>query len=638
VKAILSIVLLICFTSYLHAQDIDTLSAIEKVGDGAANSSNNLVGSLKQSFDEQTLSQHQHGTLADFLKQNSSVFVKSNGVNASATLNIRGSSAAQNSVLWNGININNAGLGAADLSNVPLGIFQQVALVSGANAAQLGSGVVGGALMLDNAISFKQQQLFSTSIATNSIQNYNVLAKYKFATQRWYSSVSAYYQHNNNHFKYVNNNTSSFIQNALQRWGGVMWDGGILLYQKGETHTYISSHIWLQQNYRQIPPALFESASEKLTDEYNQKYLVQLHWLQSHRKVVFKSAYLIDNFKYEDGFIGLKNKYDIRQAIIGLNYQQRLNIHILERWSKQFEFDVPFNYQYFQGNASQFISRVAGVGSLFLKSPNQRFSSTLIFRQEFNQYQTVPFLPNIQLKYKIIDAANTVINLHASINKSYRLPTLNEWYYFPGGNTELRPEYGWSKELGVSVLGSYLEKLQIQLRTHYFDRTINDWIYWLGGAIWTPHNIAQVRSYGIDNQLAIQFDYSSKLRLHFNWNLTALKSVVQSSYIFNDGSVGKQIPYSPKLNQNFNIGVTYANWSLYINNQYVGYRFTTIDESQFIDDYLLMHLRVMKYISRNRNQFQIMLGIDNLLNTTYYEVYARPLPSRTFSLGVNIRI
>ncbi len=78
------------------------------------------------------------------------VFVKSYSFNGLATLHFRGASAAQSQVLWNGIPIQNASLGVADVATLPVLFMNKVSVVYGGSGALLGSGNVGGALLLEN--------------------------------------------------------------------------------------------------------------------------------------------------------------------------------------------------------------------------------------------------------------------------------------------------------------------------------------------------------------------------------------------------------------------------------------------------------------------------------------------------------
>ena len=107
-------------------------------------------GQKIQTIDSATLQQYQQQNIAELISQQLPVFVKSYGVNSLATLSFRGSSAAQSQVLWNGVPLQNAALGLADVSTLPVLLINKVNIVYGGSAALSGSGNVGGALLLEN--------------------------------------------------------------------------------------------------------------------------------------------------------------------------------------------------------------------------------------------------------------------------------------------------------------------------------------------------------------------------------------------------------------------------------------------------------------------------------------------------------
>jgi outer membrane cobalamin receptor len=107
-----------------------------------------ITGQNTQKIDSITLQQYNLQNVATLISQQLPVFVKSYSFNGLATLHFRGASAAQSQVLWNGVPIQNAALGMADISTVPVLFMSKVNVIYGSSGALLGSGNVGGALML----------------------------------------------------------------------------------------------------------------------------------------------------------------------------------------------------------------------------------------------------------------------------------------------------------------------------------------------------------------------------------------------------------------------------------------------------------------------------------------------------------
>ena len=63
----------------------------------------------------------------------------------------------------------------------------------------------------------------------------------------------------------------------------------------------------------------------------------------------------------------------------------------------------------------------------------------------------------------------------------YRLPGLNDLYWMPGGNPDLKPEYGYSAEAGSKLSWkSQNKKTKVSFEPTYFNRYIYNWIIWIG--------------------------------------------------------------------------------------------------------------------------------------------------------------
>src|SRR5688572_6926564 len=71
-------------------------------------------------------------TLSDKLIDETSFYLKTYGNNQLSTITIRGTTASQTAVLWNGININSPTLGQTDFSLIPLFLFDDVSVQYGA--------------------------------------------------------------------------------------------------------------------------------------------------------------------------------------------------------------------------------------------------------------------------------------------------------------------------------------------------------------------------------------------------------------------------------------------------------------------------------------------------------------------------
>jgi len=170
-----------------------------------------------------------------------------------------------------------------------------------------------------------------------------------------------------------------------------------------------------------------------------------------------------------------------------------------------------------------------------------------------------------------------------------------------------------------------------------FNRDIHDWIIWLGGAIWTPHNIAEVHSRGVETENNITYSVG-KWKLHMGLNTAYVLSTTVASYIYNDGSLGKQIPYTPRYNGQANAGFTYKNLSVNYIHTYTGYHFITTDESEYLPPYQTGNLQLMYNAHVQHHLWQLTGQCNNIWNEQYQVVASRPMPGINWLLGIKISL
>ena len=88
----------------------------------------------------------------------------------------------------------------------------------------------------------------------------------------------------------------------------------------------------------------------------------------------------------------------------------------------------------------------------------------------------------------------------ASVSRNYRFPTLNDLYFLPGGNPDLKNEHGFSYDAGVSFDVGKKGVYKLGGSASWFDSYIDNWIVWLPTAkgFWTPKNVKEVHAYGVE--------------------------------------------------------------------------------------------------------------------------------------------
>ncbi|MBS1772293.1 MAG: TonB-dependent receptor [Bacteroidetes bacterium] len=626
----LLMVMLSCFYS-THAQVTDTLKPVnvktnrKKIsGDERINTYS--PGQKVKTIDSLTLELYRYQSMASVLSQQVPVFVKSYGFNSLATLNFRGASAAQSQVYWNGIPLQNAATGIADVSMLQTTSFSKVNIVYGGSSALWGSGNVGGALILEsespyfsNTTSFHN----ALSFAGGSFGQVQFGIKSSVSMQRLYTNVSFATSSANNNFRYTDNGTTYQTDNSkVENFNGQVQLG----YKANDKNTFAFTG-WFQNYDRQIPKALFELKSVK----YQQDKTIRLlgDWKRQGDKLSLytKLAYLQDDMHYNDSVIYIDAKYSTHQVYgeAGVNY--RISTH------HKFMLFIPVQYVWMERQSLNDVvrqPRYAVALAYSLTAFHNKLHIALHGRGMYVSKKTSP-MSGLNIAY----AFTNWLSIRTNIQRSYRMPTLNDLYYYPGGDTSLKPEQGWSEDFGYVIKTNTNKRLVFFHDVSLFNRRIKDWIIWFGGAIWTPHNIAQVHSRGVETETSLQYSFGN-FKLHAGLNTAYVLATTEISYIPGDGSIGKQIPYTPRYNGQANIGFSYKNVYFNYNHTYTGYRFITVDESSWLMPYNTGNIQLMYALKRGAYSIQFVAQCNNIWNEQYQVVSGRPMPGVNWLAGISL--
>lgn len=611
-----------------QAQTIaDTLKGVDIIDKAKLSNEDRInlfsPGQKKFTIDKMTLSAYQFQDMGNLLSQQVPVFVKSYGVNNLATVSFRGSSAAQSQVYWNGVPIQNAALGIADVSLLPVSLMDKVNVVLGSSSALWGSGNVGGALLVENDLPKFQEEVKteqSASVVVGSFQQYRIGLSSSLATKKLAMSLNLFSQSAQNNFPYQKNGQEHRMANAALRSGVGLFQLGYKINQKQK----IGFKAWYQQYYREIPPALFESLSIKNQRDESIRLLVD--WQKSGKMPLYvKGSYIRDYMHYEDSAVLLNSEQITNQIYVevGLSKSFKTKHH--------FKLFVPAHVLWMhriQKNDTKAQNRLAIAAAYAFNNRSRTIELATSVRGEMVNNNSF-LLPGVSASY----APWHWLSFGVNVQRTYRVPTLNELYYIPGGNEQLKPEKGWAQSLGYNISTVY-KKLEVKHGISLYNRQIDDWILWFGGAIWTPHNIASVHSRGIETENEFIVSVGD-LKCHLKLNGAYTLSTTTASYQPNDGSIDKQIPYTPRYTGQANIGLHWKQLYVNYNHVYTGVRYITTDESFALESYIVGNVQLMYDAEIRKHPVKLIANYDNVWNMAYYVVNGRPMPCANWLLGVS---
>ncbi len=577
--------------------------------------------------DSQWMAQYALQNLSQLLTQQIPVFVKSYGINSMATLNFRGSSSAQSQVLWNGVPLNSASSGMTDVSMLSVNNFDQIDIAYGGSSALLGSGNVGAALLLNNNFNgIDTHKKWQTKMGTET----GSFGQYKLSLQEYYSSkkmlVSLKFMHQqaNNNFLYEAQNTQRIkLSNATLQSNSIMLNFGYHF----SPNTHLKFSVWHQYFNREIPPAMFELISLKQQEDKALRCLLDIETVVGKKnKLYTKTSFSQEGMVYKDVAIGLSSRNTIYQYFQEFGWKRQFHPR------HEFLLFLPINVTWtlpVNDSQTRYQKRVALAGAYHYKACDNKL--LVAFNTRFEQINTQSvFLAGANASFSF----HPFFKIRGNIQSSYRAPTLNEWYYLPGGNINLKPEKGWNIDAGYELKIPINTQWSVQQDISIFNRQIKDWILWFGGSIWTPHNIAEVNSRGLETNNNLIWK-KANWKIYAGLNTSFVLATTVQSHIPNDGSIGKQIPYSPRYNGQANIGFSFKKFSLNYNHTYTGYRFITTDESQFLKPYQTGNFYAAFSCKIKKLDCSVNARYNNAWNEIYQVVNLRPMPRGNWAIGLS---
>jgi iron complex outermembrane receptor protein len=270
------------------------------------------------------------------------------------------------------------------------------------------------------------------------------------------------------------------------------------------------------------------------------------------------------------------------------------------------------------------------------KNFSQSLSVSLLGRQVFIDGHPAPFIPSVGLEYA--SASFPGFFIKTNFAKNYHHPSLNDLYYIPGGNPNLKPEEGLMADLGMGYTKTS-GNLTFMTSVNGYASKISNWIIWLPSSqgYWVPFNMKTVEASGIEFKADLKGKISS-FRYQVNTNYAYTRSINKDDPMnWADESYGKQLPFIPVHSANISATLTKNGFHLTWTWNYYSKRYTTSStdkdsELDVIYPYIMNNLYIGKNFSFRKRSFDIELKILNLFDEEYRTVLQNMMPGRNYSL------
>ena len=584
---------------------------------------NQPAGSTGQHWTTPEIGKLPVNNLAELLATQTGTFIKSYGQGSLATSSIRGASAGHTLVLWNGLPIQNPMLGQLDLALLPVSIAEAINFQKGGNTSLWGSGAIGGVLALENAANFDNRLRIQSNSQTGNFGLFQQQFRLGFGKQNWQSVTRFSYQEARNDFDYFlapglperrQTNAQVFQHNFLQDF-----------YLKLGLRQSLSVHFWRQRSDREIPPTNLQNRSEAHQDDQANRLIVHYRYAANRAVWQLKSGLFDEHLNYFDEQIGLESRSRFRTLLGDITGQWS--------WKSRHQLLIGSTFTYTEAWSAGYDEVPSEErAALFASWQYQglKWRTQLSLRQTVVHDTWAPIVPSFGFNYKI----NPNLHLSGKVSKNFRLPTLNDRYWSPGGDPNLLPEAGWSQELALAQKGE-LKNLRFSLSVSAFNRNINNWILWSipeGQSFWSANNIAKVWSRGLEPRFSLNYQWKT-LQVKWSGGYDYIRSTNEVALVSPRIGMGEQLIYTPVHQAFSTIALNWKSWYLSYHHRYTGSARGINDP---LDAYQVGNFRLQYTLKKAALQTVVYFNVHNVWDTHYLVVERRPMPGRNYQAGINI--
>lgn len=599
-----------------------------------------LVWGNMQTIDSTQQQLYATASVADWLSMSAGVYVKNYGGSSLATVGLRGLSAQHTQVSWNGVPVNSPMLGLIDVSLLPAGGSNKVQLCYGNAALQEQNGAIGGAIVLQSKPQF--DQTLSTQLYTQagSFGNYQAVAKINAGTKNWYGNINVMGRWAANDYLYHNLLLPNKPLTRQQPENAQQYNLNAELYRQINPLHTLAARYWGNYTTRHLqPPIVGSNFNEQQTDQAQRLMLQWDGWTNTkrHHHLQATAALLNDYLQYNNDTVSIESQNHSRTYFVQTASQHRLTNKWQLNTQASYRQSVIFTNNY--GNNKPPTQQQFGGFAKCSYQVNNRFATELLLRLQQFDNRPILFLPAFAIAYMPIKKNNTQWQFNTSTALNARNPTLNDMYWYPGGNLNLIHENGFTQELGTIYSHKMPQNVDFDTHLNFYYTHINNLIVWLpiNGVIWQAQNRKTVAASGIEWQTNVHKKYKTlDYNLQLSYTFSRSINLKASSNI--DNSVGKQLPYVPLHSLYVRAQINRKNYALLYENTLISQRYTTTDNStsNTLAPYLLANLHAMAQWKCQQIIIKANLSINNLLNVTYYPVNYRPAPLRSVSVGCSV--
>lgn len=579
----------------------------------------------------------------EVLSGSAGIYVKDyGGFGALKTVSIRGAAARQTLVMLDGMKINSAQNGIADLSVLPTSMLESVEILRGGASAQYGGGAVGGVVNLNSSIVPSSKPIdieasLKAGVWSSYFGNFNIVRRIdnsSLAFAAEYVDSRGDYPFSRQEF---GETVESRRQNADFRRVNALVSGAALF-----DLWLASAKIFGRNSARGVPGAVLQGAANRSEARLDETEIMSIlsarkefdfAQLNIGSKIRFNETRFRDPLEFGGAGGGLDNLYINRDFALKTETKKRIE-------NIDFVAALEFEYADLRGDMLDETqnSFVARRGLAFSASAERaeitlgEFAEASLFA--FARYESVSsvgraFSPMVGT---ILDIAKAPIIIKATRSANFRAPSFNEMYYFNYGASDLKPETSVSTNVGIVFAPS--EQISAEIAGFVVDTRDQIVSVPKSPISWSAENLAKTKTYGVEIEVS-SILCENNLEVKANAALQKALDVDPDSPTYR-----KRLIYVPETtvsaSANADFGFAKAGGAF----RFVGDRYSRADaaDASLLQSYWLVDVYAIKEFKFFDADFEIRFDCKNIFDEEYFTIQNYPIPGRYFQTGIRAKL
>lgn len=644
------------------------------------------IGLQTTDVDSAALKENIALSMADVLGYNSSIFVKSYGRATLSTVSFRGTSPSHTKVTWNGLPLGNPMMGMTDFSTIPSCFVDRASLLHGSSSTTAAGGALGGLVELSTLPDIPREGWHAQYVqGVGSFSTFDEFARVAWANPRWQVGTRVSYASSPNDYTYINHDKKVNIydsdRNIIGQYhprernrSGAYRDLNVLqeVYYNSLHGDRLGLDLWYAASNRELPLLTTDYGYETQFENRQREHTLRAvaSWLRT------RSPWALE---LRAGYTHTRMAYDYRRDVGGSGgmatmtaSRSRVDTWMARgegrrtdtsgRWMLSASLGVTCHHVRSddrnvaldgQAGASATVGYRKARAEVDAAAtarwrPVEALGLSVIMRGQ-SAGASVTAVPSLFVDWQILPAG--ALAAKASVSRNHRFPSLNDLYFMPGGNPDLKPERGLAYDAGITTAagrprGPSGWGYALTASATWFDSYIDDWILWLPTVkgFFSPRNVKRVHAYGIELAATLDVAMPRQLSLHLNASAAWTPSINRGAPMTEaDRSPGKQLPYVPRWSASVNGRLEWRRWSLGYRWAYYSERFTQSSNeatlSGKLPSYFMSNISLGWRLPTRVADFDLKVAVNNLFDEEYLSVLSRPMPGINFEvfLGVTPR-